>query len=66
MSREIQWVISQYPALANHPMYFSRQQEYSTLKQVAERYGIGLTMQDFDAGIAERFGYGCEFEWAKD
>lgn len=66
MNREIQWVISRYPTLANHPMLPSRKEEFSKLKQLAERYSIELTMEDFDAGIAERFGHGCEYEWPRE
>lgn len=64
--REIQWVIGQYPVQANHPMFPSREREFSFLKQLAERYSIDLTMEVFEAGIAERFGSGCEYEWARD
>jgi hypothetical protein len=40
--------------------------EFRTLKQVAEHYGFELTPEDFDGGVAERFGYGCEYEWVRD
>ncbi|MFJ6010192.1 hypothetical protein ACIQHZ_31395 [Streptomyces halstedii] len=66
MSTAVEWVAGQYPPLANHPMYSSRQKEYSALKKVARRYGIDLEMVDFDLGIAERFGYGMDYEWDRD
>lgn len=66
MDRNVRWVVEQYPTLANHPMFLSRQQEFRHLKAVAEHYGIDLSMQVFDEGIAERFGHGCEYEWSRD
>ncbi|MFD5069159.1 hypothetical protein ACFWNC_14690 [Streptomyces sp. NPDC058369] len=67
MANAVEWIAKQYPPLANHPMYRSRQYEYTVLKDLAEKhYGIDLSPEDFDQGIADRFGDGCEVEWAKE
>lgn len=65
MSSTVEWVVRQYPAQANHPMFASRQEEFNKVRGLAKHYGIDLTLEDFEAGVAERFGDGCEYEWPR-
>lgn len=51
---------------AHQPMYYSRQRELKGVREWAKHYGREITESEFDTAIANRFGDGCEYEWAKD
>jgi len=63
--RNVQWIISRYPGLANRPLSAVREHEFAVIRDTGERYGLTITEEDFDIAIAERFGDGMEYEWPR-
>ncbi|ONK13244.1 hypothetical protein [Streptomyces sp. MP131-18] len=65
MTNHAQWVAAQYEQ-ASHPLFPSRSDEFEALRRRAEHFNIELTEQDFDWGIAMRFGGGIEYDgWTR-
>lgn len=48
---------------ASHPMWPSRDQEFTALSAFAYAYGYEIDEVDFDNIIAEFFSDGCDYEW---
>lgn len=59
------WVACQYQK-ANHPFYLRRSMEKNMIDAYSEHYGITVSDEDFDWGMAIRFGGGMELEWESE
>lgn len=60
-----QWIQDQYEN-ARRPFSQSRSEELRILIEYGRHYGRTLEADAFDLAIAEKFGDGCEYEWARD
>lgn len=59
-----EWIAGIYGNLANHPFHSQRDKELAVVREYALAYGRSVDEVDFDNAIADRFGDGCEYEWA--